>query len=155
VRKQYHVPVAPLDEDDRIAVEELLEGFEEADAAGELTQLEVTSFPERYTKVLDFLSARKEAKKGDRVVVHVAPSSQRADFFNNSPGAKVPVVTRAANVLLSMPVTACAAERNWSRWGLTFVPNRNRELETAQKLIFVQQNDPATRNKTEEDVLVL
>jgi hypothetical protein len=158
VRKQYHMPVASLEEDARIAVEELLEGFAEADedAVGELTQLEVTSFPERYTKVLDFLSARKEAKKGDRVVVHVAPSSQRADFFNNSLGAKVPVVTRAANVLLSMPVTACAAERNWSRWGLTFEPNRNRlGLETAQKLIFVQQNDPATRNKREEDVLVV
>jgi hypothetical protein len=118
-----------------MAVEELLAGFAEADedAAGELTQLEVTSFPESYTKVLDFLSARKEAKKGDRVDVHVAPSSQCADFFNNSLGAKVPAVARAANALLSIPVTAYAAERNWRRWGLTFVPNRNRlGLKTAQ-----------------------
>jgi hypothetical protein len=65
-------------------------------------------------------------------------------------------VTRAVNSLLSMPVTTCSAERNWSRWGLTFVPNRNRlGLESAQKLIFVQQNDPATLTVRDEDVLVL
>ena len=30
-------------------------------------------------------------------------------------------------------------------WGATYVPNRNRMgIEAAQKLIFVQQNDPAT-----------
>jgi hypothetical protein len=74
----------------------------------------------------------------------------------NSLGERMPVLTCAVNVLLSMPVTACAAERNWSRWGLTFVPNRNRlGLGSAQKLIFVQQNDPATRSVRDMDVLVL
>jgi hypothetical protein len=69
---------------------------------------------------------------------------------------KVPAVTRAVNVLLSMCVTACAAERNWSHWGLMFVPNRNRlGLGQAQKLIFIQQNDPATRVQREHDELVL
>jgi hypothetical protein len=54
-------------------------------------------------------------------------------------GEKVPAVTRAVNVLLSMCVAACAAERNWSHWGLTFVPDRNRlGLGQAQKLIFIQ-----------------
>ena len=57
---------------------------------------------------------------------------------------------------VSLRVTACAAERNWSRWGLTFVPNRNRlGLGQAQKLMFVQQHDPATRDERELDVLVL
>jgi hypothetical protein len=69
-------------------------------------------------------------------------------------GEKVPAVTRAVNVLLSMCVTACAAELNWSHWCLTFVPNRNR-LGLGQKLIFIQQNDPATRVEREHDELVL
>ena len=47
---------------------------------------------------------------------------------------------------MSMPVTACGAERNWSKWGQTFVPNRNNlGLDVAQKMIFVQQNDPSAR----------
>jgi hypothetical protein len=139
-RKRYFVPVSALGEDTRTEVEGLLEGFavgDEEDAAGELTELQVTSFEQRYTKVLDKLTCRTEVQEGKRVVVQVALSFERSDFYNNILWSKVPVVTRAVNVLLSMPVTACAAERNWSRWGLTFVPNRNRMgLDTAQKLIF-------------------
>jgi hypothetical protein len=85
----------------------------------------------------------------------VQPHTERVDFYNNAMGERVPAVTRAVNVLLSMSVSACAAERNWSMWGATFVPNRNRlRLEPAQKLIFVQQNDPGTRGEREVDVVV-
>jgi hypothetical protein len=47
------VPVASIEEDVCVVVEELLEGFAEADedAAGELAQLQVTSLLNRYTKV--------------------------------------------------------------------------------------------------------
>jgi hypothetical protein len=83
------------------------------------------SFAQCYTKVLDLLSGRTEVRKGKRTVTQVQPSSERCDFFNNAMGGKVPSVTRAVNVLLSMCVTACAAERNWSHGGLTFVPNRS------------------------------
>jgi hypothetical protein len=86
----------------------------------------------------------------------VQPSSERCNFFNNEIGEKVPAVTRAVSLLLSMCVTACAAERNWSHWGSTFVPNRSRlGLGQAQKLIFIQQNDPATCVEREHDELVL
>ena len=87
--------------------------------------------------------------------MQVEPFSARADFFNNVLSDKMPAVTRAVNVLLGMPVTACAAERNWSKWGATFVPNRNSlGLERAEQLIFIQQNDPVTRDTRESDVLV-
>lgn len=53
---------------------------------------------------------------------------------------------KACDALLSMCVTACASERNCSKWGLTYVPNRNAlGIDTAQKLIYVPQNNPATR----------
>ena len=49
-----------------------------------------------------------------------------------------------------------AAQRSLSKWGATFVPNRNRlGLETAEKLIFVQQNDPAASDERETDVLIV
>ena len=39
-----------------------------------------------------------------------------------------------------------ASERNWSRWGLVFIPNRNLlGLEQASKLVYIQSNDPMTR----------
>jgi hypothetical protein len=154
---RYYVPVAKLSEASRAEVEGVLIAFENTgeDAEGELTELETSSFPERYTKVLDRLCKRTELRKGTRKVLTVQPHTERVDFFNNALGERVPVVARAVNVLLSMPVSACAAERNWSRWGATFVPNRNRlGLEAAQKLIFVQQNDPGTRGEREMDVLV-
>jgi hypothetical protein len=47
------------------------------------------------------------------------------------------------------------AERKWSNWGATFVPNGNAlGIETAQDMIFVQQNDPATRSQRSTDMYV-
>jgi hypothetical protein len=55
-----------------------------------------------------------------------APTSiTLVESLNNDP-KEIPTVARVGTVLLSVCVTACAAERNWSRWGLTFQPNRNR-----------------------------
>jgi hypothetical protein len=65
------------------------------------------------------------------------------------------VTCRAANVLLSMCVTACSSERNWSKWGLLFVPHRNAlGLERAQRLVFAQQNDLSTRAVRSMDTVV-
>jgi hypothetical protein len=154
---RYYVPVAKLSEASRAKVEGVLNAFENTgeDAEGELTELEISSFPERYNKALDRLCKRTEVRKGTRAVLTVQPHTERVDFFDNALGERVPAVARAANVLLSMPVSACAAERNWRKWGATFVPNHNRlGLEPAQKLIFAQQNDPGTHDEREVDVLV-
>ena len=154
---RYHVPLAKLDDDAREEVDAVVGAFEDinGDTGRELTQLEMSSFPERYSKSLDHLCKRTTITKGGRTVVTVQPRSERVDFYNNALGEKTPVVTRAVNTLLCMPVTACAAERKLSKWGATYVPNRNRlGLEQAQKLIFVQQNDSVTRDEREEDVFV-
>jgi hypothetical protein len=58
--------------------------------------------------------------------------------------------------LLSMPVTTCSAERNWSKWRATFVLHRNAlGIETAQDMIFVQQNDPAAHSQRSTDMYVV
>jgi hypothetical protein len=155
---RYYEPVAKLSEASRAEVEGVLNAFENTgeDAEGELTQLETSSFPKRYNKALDRLSKRAEVRKGTRTVLTVQPHTERVDFFNNALGERVSAVTRAVNVLLSMPVSACTDERNLSTWGATFVPNRVRlGLEPTQKLIFVQQNEPGTRDEREVHVLVV
>jgi hypothetical protein len=51
-----------------------------------------------------------------------------------------------------MPVTSYAAERNFSKWEQVYVANRaNLGKETAEKMIFISQNDPETRLKRGED----
>jgi hypothetical protein len=83
---------------------------------------------------------------GGRKRTEVSNHKIRLGFFHNFLSKEFPVCARACTVLMSMPVTACASERNWSKWGLTYVPNRNAlGVESAQKLIYVQQNDPSTR----------
>jgi hypothetical protein len=158
VRGRFRVPIADLSEADRDNVLKIVQYFEKEgeDADEEEAYLETSSFEPRYSKVLERLAAKSEVKQGRHTVVQVTPHSERVDFYNNVVGTRVPAVTRAVNVLLSMPVTACAAERNWSKWGATFAPNRNAlGLEVAQNMIFVQQNDPATRcSAPDADVLV-
>jgi hypothetical protein len=154
---RYYVPVAQLSEANHAAVEGVLNAFENTgeDAEGVLTELETTSLPERYNKALDRLCKRTEVRKGTRTVLTLQPHTELVDFFNNALGERVSAVTRAVKMLLSMPVSACAAERKWSQWGASFVPIRIRlGLEPAQTLMFVQQNDVGTRDECEVDVLV-
>jgi hypothetical protein len=69
----------------------------------------------------------------------------RATMKQRSGGSYGLLVKSILCTLLSMPVTACSAERNWSKWRATFVLHRNAlGIETAQDVIFLQQNDPAT-----------
>jgi hypothetical protein len=54
---------------------------------------------------------------------------------------KFPAVASLADMVLCMHATSCASERNWSTWGWTYAPRRNRlEVSTAEKLIYVQRN---------------
>jgi hypothetical protein len=102
---RYHVPAAKLSEASRAEVEGVLSAFQQGeDAEGERTELVTSSFPERYNKALDRLCKRTEVRKGARKVVTVQPHSERFDFYNNALGDREPAVTRAVNVLLSMPV---------------------------------------------------
>jgi hypothetical protein len=48
---------------------------------------------------------------------------------------------QARSVQLSLHASSCSAERNWSAWGRSFVPLRNRlSHAVAEKMIFVKGN---------------
>ena len=59
--------------------------------------------------------------------------------------------------VLAMPVTSCAAERNWTIWGQVYIKTRpNLGLQRAQHLIYVKANDNIAKAKPQTvDGLVL
>ena len=50
--------------------------------------------------------------------------------------------------VLAMPVTSCAAGRNWTIWGQVYMKRRaNLGLQRAQDLIYVKANDTIAKAK--------
>jgi hypothetical protein len=71
---QFHVPLGKLTEEQRVQVDATVSGFQLSDtddAENELTELEVDSFEQRYTKLLSKLTDKVVVEQGK--VVHVAP----------------------------------------------------------------------------------
>lgn len=94
-------------------------------------------------------------QKLDGKEYNVTPHRDRIGLWNNKLAVKFPACARAARKLLAMPATACAVERINSKLGLTWASNRSRlGVETAQDLVYVQCNDPLTREDRDKDVLV-
>ena len=56
--------------------------------------------------------------------VKMARITERRNLWNWLPA--FPELTVITNRLLSMHTTACASERNWSKWGLMFAKNHAR-----------------------------
>ena len=146
---KYHVPVQKYSETMQSELTAVVSAFESDEGSGESELvLECYMFDKKYNKKLDALTERTSqavpGRKGTRTLV--CDHKQRLGFFQNILSAKLPVCAKAYEVLLSMPVTACAADRNWSKWGQIFVPKRNNlGREVAEKIIYVQLNDPCTR----------
>jgi N-acyl-D-aspartate/D-glutamate deacylase len=91
--------------------------MEEAQVESELVSLECFPLNPTYPKTLNVLSKKTIVEKGGREVTWVEPHSERVDFVAilNKFSEMCALVVRASAVLLAMPVTACAAERNWSK----------------------------------------
>ena len=75
-------------------------------------------------------------------------SAVRMKIWENLLGKEYPVLAKVAACVMSMPVTACASERNWSQWGQVYVKARsNLGLERASDIIYIKQNDRLARGK--------
>ena len=73
----------------------------------------------------------------------MAPITERRKFWNWLPA--LPKLAVIANQTFSMHTTACASERNWSRWGLMFANNRARlGIDRASQMICLAENHVAT-----------
>ena len=70
--------------------------------------------------------------------VRMAPIKERRNLWNWVPA--FPKLAVVADRILCMHTTACASERNWSKWGLMFAKNRARlGIERASQMIFLSE----------------
>jgi hypothetical protein len=117
-------------------------------ASDELLHLALSNLPSN--KLLDKLYAKCAARQArDDGTEVIAPIQQRrgvsVTFLKDQCPSLAPVAAR----LLSMHMTACSSEQNWSKWGLLLAKNRaSFKRETAEQIIFVAQN---TGNSTDVD----
>lgn len=65
----------------------------------------------------------------------------RRTFWENHASKEFPLLAKAATRLLSMHVTTCSSERNWSIWGKVYTKDRNRlGLSLGEKIVFIRGN---------------
>ena len=94
-------------------------------------------------------------RNSDRLV---APASNRTGLWDNLLSKVYCELAVVASTVLSMPVTSCAAERNWTSWGQVYVKTRsNLGLQRVQDVIYVKANDTVAkaRPQTVDDLVIV
>ncbi|KAJ9520047.1 hypothetical protein QJQ45_029985 [Haematococcus lacustris] len=118
-------------------------------AAEELDNFEMGAWDPDMTRVANIILRMTKATEIDgRTVTVIAPAHQRLTWWQVYAQSKFPILAKAAMRLLSVHVSTCAAERNWSAWGRTFADaHRNTlSIEKAEELVFIQANDELTNS---------
>lgn len=78
---------------------------------------------------------------GGKIVLQMADMSVRRNLWHAWLSLLFPELAKIAVMLLSMHTTSCAAERNWSKFGLMFAKNRARlARERAVQMIFLTEH---------------
>ena len=73
--------------------------------------------------------------------MQLSSAELRRNFWRRIGSEKFPLLAAASARLLSLHASSCSAERNWSAWGRTFVPLRNRlSHAVAEKMVFIKGN---------------
>ncbi|KAJ9504991.1 hypothetical protein QJQ45_013397 [Haematococcus lacustris] len=87
-------------------------------------------------------------ERDGRAVTFIAPASQRLTWWQLLARPHFPALATAALRLLSVHVSTCAAERNWSAWGRLYADalRSSMDMATAEKLVFIQTNDELATN---------
>jgi hypothetical protein len=124
----------------------------EGDVAAEVARLQICNrLPDKMTFALPHLTKRQDSDGGKMM----APAAERVSYWEVIGREFFPLVSKAAARLLSLHVTSCAAERNWSVWGRLYSKLRARlSLQVAEKLVFIAQNSK-NRSKVDDEELLL
>ena len=97
--------------------------------------------PFKYTKAVSMIVTRNEDGR-------IAPATTRINLLENLLSKVYGGLGLVAARVLAMPLTSCAAERNWTIWGQVYVKTRsNLGLQRAQDLIYVKANDTVAKAK--------
>lgn len=119
--------------------------------SAEWGEYSLRALPQSLHPYMPYLTARRlvdEGKSTQRTAL--PPASERLGFWIDYAKTEFPFLSKAAERLLGIHVTTCAAERNWSLWGTTFLKCQNAlALERAEKLIFIRGNSKQGKNSDE------
>ncbi|KAJ9530443.1 hypothetical protein QJQ45_005449 [Haematococcus lacustris] len=137
---------AEQQQDVKLVVARLAEAASDA-AAEELDNFEMGAWDPDMTRGANIiLRMTKATELNGRTVIVIAPAHQRLTWWQVYAQSKFPILAKAAMWLLSVHVSTCAAERNWSAWGRTFADahRNNLSIQKAEELVFIQANDELT-----------
>ncbi|KAJ9526767.1 hypothetical protein QJQ45_017481 [Haematococcus lacustris] len=98
-------------------------------------------------RVVPFCGYNRSPRRCMSVTI-IPAASQRLTWWQIYAKPQFPALATAALRLLSVHVSTCASERNWSAWGRLFDDPRRSGLDmaSAEKLIFIQTNDELAAN---------
>jgi hypothetical protein len=98
----------------------------------------------------------KTLDSADPSIIRIPPITARKGWWGYM-AKEFPWMATAAPGLLSLHATSCAAERNWSKWGLVFNDKLRNGLDVqrAAKMIFIAANyDQGARTSASSNLLV-
>ncbi|KAJ9510165.1 hypothetical protein QJQ45_015641, partial [Haematococcus lacustris] len=146
--------LTPEEQEDVVHVVARLAEVSEAEARRELRRFESGTWHPEMTRVAnDIMSMAEAGERDGRAVTIIAPASQRLTWWQLLAQPHFPALAKAALRLLSVHVSTCAAERNWSAWGRLFADalRSSMDMATAEKLVFIQTNDELATNSDNFD----
>jgi hAT family C-terminal dimerisation region len=122
--------------------------------ASEFTTFQLRFLPAEVTMFMATVTARTRDKGDGRV--KVAAVEDRRALWEKYLAKLYPKLAIAASRLLSMHVTTCSSERNWSMWGNVYTKARNRlQVDRAEKIIFINSNTSQGQDgKFDEDLML-
>jgi hypothetical protein len=160
----WRLPVTELSESETDAVRTDLKRMGGADAEAEWDELLLRNLPGDSGCVRAFTrcAARTEDVMGHIMVADV--ELRRNVWLNflrkgkNAAGQTVdlyPSLADIAVVYMSVHATACAPERNWSKWGSLYDKKRNAlGIQRGKQIIFLQENDAEVTVVAEDEELL-
>jgi hypothetical protein len=99
------------------------------------------------------LTDRQQHEGGKLAIISTV--EDRREWWLKYASQSYPWLAKAAVRLLSMHVTTCAAERNWSVFGNVFSKARSRlAVSRAEKLVFIKANMGAQYNEGDSEILL-
>ncbi|KAJ9518761.1 hypothetical protein QJQ45_026025 [Haematococcus lacustris] len=141
--------LTPEQQEDVVHVVARLAGVSQDVARHELRRFECGAWHHEMIRVAnDIMSMSEPGQRNGRAVTIIAAASQRLTWWQIYAKPHFPALATAALRLLSVHVSTCASERNWSAWGRLFDDPRRSGLDmaSAEKLIFIQTNDELAAN---------
>ena len=113
----------------------------------EISRVKLGDIPPLMLEDLPFLTRRKDSQQ-------VASASMRRKWWSSS--QEFPLLSQAADRLLSMHATTCATERNWATGGRLYSKSRNRlNLSKAEKLVFIRGDEQGGVGKGVDEEVAL